>query len=351
MQEASWNRYCPVLREGSDERVTLSHGEGGRLMRQLITERIQPRLTNPILAALSDAATLPPTEGPLAITTDSFVVSPLFFPGGDIGTLAVYGTVNDLAVSGAKPQWLTLALIIEEGLPMPVLERVVESAARAAACAGVAFVAGDTKVVPRGAADGLFINTTGVGSFVFPAPPGPAALRPGDEVIVSGSVGRHGIAILNSREELGFGMQLDSDCGPLTRAAQRIQEQGTPLRSLRDATRGGVAAVMQEWAQAGHCTIAVDESAVPVEGTVRGACELLGLDPMHIACEGTMLIAVEAGAGARTVELLRALPETSEAAVIGTVHQRGIAPVVVHRLFGREQPLDEPLGAPLPRIC
>lgn len=342
---------CPVLSLPSDGRITLAHGEGGRLTRLLIQKRIVPLFENAFLSPLGDAAALPEVPGPIAFTTDSFVVSPLFFPGGDIGSLAVFGTVNDLAVSGARPLWLSLSLILEEGFPLDTLERVLQSAAAAAQRAEVTIVTGDTKVVPRGMADGLFVTTAGIGSLISPPPAGPAALRPGDELVVSGPIGRHGVAILAAREELDFSPQPVSDCGPLTAAVAALRRDSLPIRALRDATRGGVAAVLQEWAQHSGCTLSIDESKVPVSPQVRGVCELLGLDPLHMANEGTMLIAVEDGAGESTVAALRTLPDCQGAACIGKVMPRGIAPVTVSRALGREQPLDEPLGAPLPRIC
>ncbi len=349
---ASWQVNCPVSVTANADCVTLAHGEGGRLSRKLIQDRIIHSLKNEFLIAMNDAAHLPEIQGPLALTTDSFVVSPLFFPGGDIGSLSVFGTVNDLAVSGAKPLWITLSLIIEEGLPLVVLDRILESIACAAQETGVKIVAGDTKVVPRGAADGLFINTTGVGELIKPIPPGPQTLQEKDELIVSGPIGRHGIAILTVREELAMEPVPQSDCGSLIRPVKRLREElGDQIRCLRDATRGGVAAVMHEWAEACGLTLSLDERSIPVSPEVRGVCELLGLDPLHVANEGTMLIAVKQGAGAAAVEVLQSLAETAEPRLIGTVNPRGIAPVTVRRTLGPEQPLDDPLGSPLPRIC
>lgn len=349
---ADWNQFsCPIDQPRHAGTVALAHGEGGRLSRKLIEEHLLPVLGNKILSSLGDAAGLPPMTGPLAFTTDSYVVSPLFFPGGDIGTLAVYGTVNDLVVSGARPRWLSLAMILEEGLPLAILDRVLQSIAAAAKIAGVEIVTGDTKVVPRGAADKLFLNASGIGELIHPVPPGPTALRPGDELVVSGPIGRHGIAILACRENLGFEPAPQSDCAPLISVADRLREGQCPIKSMRDATRGGVAAVLHEWAAQVNVTLSIDEAAVPVSADVRGACELLGLDPLHVPNEGTMLIAVPEGWGMRTVSLLRTLPLTENASLIGRVVSRRIAPVIVQRVMGTEQPLDEPLGSPLPRIC
>lgn len=349
---AAWDQFaCPTGVPISDEQITLAHGEGGRLTRRLIEEHLLPALGNTVLASLGDAAALPAVAGPLAFTTDSFVVSPLFFPGGDIGSLAVYGTVNDLVVSGARPRWLSLSLIIEEGLPFSILTQVIQSIADAVKVAGVQVVTGDTKVVPRGAADKLFINTSGIGEFILPIPVGPSALQPGDDLIVTGPIGRHGIAILASRENLGFEPPPRSDCAPLTAVVELLRENQCPVRAMRDATRGGVAAVLHEWAAQARLTMSVDEHAIPVSDDVRGACELLGLDPLHVPNEGTMVLAVPDGWGSRTVEVLRTLAPASEASVIGKVVAQRIAPVIVRRILGTEQPLDEPLGSPLPRIC
>jgi hydrogenase expression/formation protein HypE len=263
----------------------------------------------------------------------------------------VFGTVNDLAVNGARPLWLTLSLILEEGLPSVLLRCILRSVAQAAERANVQVVAGDTKVVPRGAADGVFINTAGIGELIEPLPPGPAHLQVGHELIVSGPIGRHGIAVMAAREDLSVEPPR-SDAAPLLPAVERLRGAlGARVQAMRDATRGGVAAVLHEWAAACGHTLRVDEDRVPVSPEVRGACELLGLDPLHVANEGTMVVAVEAGAGDAAVSALRALPDAAGAALIGRVVARGVAAVTVRRLLGSEQPLDDPLGSPLPRIC
>jgi hydrogenase expression/formation protein HypE len=285
------------------------------------------------------------------MTTDSFVVSPLFFPGGDIGSLAVYGTVNDLAVAGAQPLWISLALILEEGLDMAVLERVLVSVAESAKSAGVLVVAGDTKVVPRGAADQIFINTTGVGEFVATPPAGPRAIEVGDELIVTGPIARHGIAVMAAREGLAFDPPPRSDSAPLVDAVVAIQQAAIPFRALRDATRGGVGAVLHEWAEASGTTLIIEERLVPVTPDVRGACELLGLDPIHVANEGTMVIAVPQGCAKRAIEILGEVRETAGSVCVGHAGPRGLAAVLVERIAGQKIPLDEPIGAPLPRIC
>jgi hydrogenase expression/formation protein HypE len=333
------------------DRVMLAHGEGGRLMRQLIHGRIMPAVDNQFLRMAGDAAVLPPLRGSIAMTTDSFVVSPLFFPGGDIGSLAVYGTVNDLAVAGAHPKWISLALILEEGLEMAVLERVVASVSSAAKRVGVLVVAGDTKVVPRGAADQLFINTTGIGEVMAPAPVGAHALEVGDELIVTGPLGRHGIAVMVAREQLDFDPSPTSDSAPLVAAVTELRRAGIPLRALRDATRGGLGAVLHEWAEASGLTLAMEDRLLPVTQEVRGVCELLGLDPIHVANEGAMVAAVQRGEADRALAVLHSVEETANAVRIGRVEPRSIAAVVIERGPNQRIPLDEPIGAPLPRIC
>jgi hydrogenase expression/formation protein HypE len=285
------------------------------------------------------------------MTTDSSVVSPLFFPGGDIGSLAVYGTVNDLAVTGAAPRWISLAFILEEGLEMAVLERVLASVAAAARRADVFVVTGDTKVVPRGTADKLFINTTGIGELVAAPPSGPRALEVGDELIVTGPIGRHGIAVMAAREGLDFDPPPESDSAPLAAAVAELRRAEVPVRAMRDATRGGLGAVLHEWAEASGRTLAIDERLLPVTPEVRGACELLGLDPIHVANEGTMVVAVPAGHVERAINVLRNVPETAKSVRFGRVEPQGLAAVVVARGAHQTIPLDEPVGAPLPRIC
>jgi hydrogenase expression/formation protein HypE len=341
---------CPVPTVGDGDRVTLGHGDGGRLTRRLIRERILPRLGNLYLLDLADAATLPRPAGSLAFTTDSYVVTPLFFPGGDIGSLAVNGTINDLAVSGARPLWLSLGLILEEGLPFATLDRVLQSVADAARAADVLVVTGDTKVVPRGAADGLFLTASGIGEQVD-ALPGPRALEPGDEIFVSGPIGRHGVAVLAAREGLAFDPAPESDTAPLFEAVSALRAAGVPVRAMRDATRGGLAAVLHEWAEASGRTLAIVEGRLPVTPEVRGVCELLGLDPVYIACEGVMAVAVPAAFGHKALEVLQKVPQAAQASRIGAVRTKTITPVLISRGLGREQPLDEPVAAALPRIC
>lgn len=346
-----WESSCPVPSLGDGAVITLSHGEGGLLSRRLIHDHIAAALQCQSLDTGLDAALLPKSDSRLAMTTDSFVVSPLFFPGGDIGSLAIYGTANDLSVAGAKPRWLSLSLILEEGLELAVLDRVLASVATAAQRAGVSIVTGDTKVVPRGAVDRIFINTCGVGELLDPPPPGPASLQVGDYLLVNGPIACHGIAVLEAREELGFNPAPTSDCAPLWPLVEAFHRADVHPRAMRDATRGGVAAVLQEWASTSGRSLVIDEAALPVLPNIRGACELLGLDPLHIANEGTLVAAIPADQVDRAIEALRPLPTCSQAAVIGRVEATSSMPVAVRRSLGRLRPLDEPLGAPLPRIC
>jgi hydrogenase expression/formation protein HypE len=319
-------------------------------MRGLIRDTIAPILGLP--SELGDAANLGPVDGNVVVTTDSYVVSPLFFPGGDIGTLAVFGTINDLVVSGAKPLRLTLSLILEEGLPLSVLKEILQQIAVAARQCGVTVVTGDTKVVPSGAADGIFINTCGIGVMRADAPVGPSSIRPGDQLVVSGPIGCHGIAVLTARESLGFSPEPCSDCAPLIEPVFALQTRlGASLRAMRDATRGGIAAVLHEWSDSSRTTMSLREDLIPVTPPVRGICELLGLDPLYIANEGTFVAAVAPGWEDVAIETLQRFPMTRGARVIGTVTTLGASPVVIEGILGSKRSVDEPAGAPLPRIC
>jgi len=352
MSPPAWSLNCPIPIDAGADRVTLAHGEGARLSRQLLAEHILPRLSRGAPVDWRDAAHVTSGGVRLALTTDSFVVTPLFFPGGDIGSLAVHGTVNDLAVSGARPQWLTLSLILEEGLPLAVLDAVLDSVARAAADCSVSIVAGDTKVVPSGAADGLFLTTTGIGELIDPVPAGPQSIRPGDVILVSGPIGRHGVAVLCVREEFGFDPPPQTDSAPLLRAVELLRySAGDEVRAIRDATRGGVSAVLHEWSAAGDVSFLLDESQIPVTEDVRGACEVLGLDPLHIACEGTLVAAVSEAAAEAALGALRADSRFANAAIIGRSIGRRLTPVALRMPFGGDRPLDEPAGSLLPRIC
>lgn len=341
---------CPLPSGEHHQLITLAHGEGGKLMRRLLRERVLPTLGLGVSDA-GDAARLPNLSGALAMTTDGFVVSPLFFPGGDIGKLAVYGTANDLAVSGARPRWLSLGMIIEEGLPQATLQAVLDSLAEAARTAEVHLLTGDTKVVPRGAADQLFLTTTGIGECLSDAALGPNTLQPGDVLIASGSLGRHGVAVMAAREQLGFLPPPTSDCAPLFPAVAALFAHQVQPRAMRDATRGGAAAVLHEWAESSNLTLRIDEARLPISPDVAGVCELLGLDPLHVAGEGVMILAIPPDQADQAIQALQGTAVAKRATPIGEVIHRSLSPVLIRRGLKREQPLDEPLGAPLPRIC
>jgi hydrogenase expression/formation protein HypE len=331
----------------TDERITLAHGNGGRFMRALIEEVFAARLADPALDVQADAVHIAPPAGDLFITTDGFTVQPLEFPGGNIGSLAVHGTVNDLAVSGATPLYLTLNAFIEEGLERSVLERVVEGIARAAHEAGVSVVAGDTKVVPRGQGSGLYLATTGVGVRTPGLALGLDRVRPGDAMLVSGPVGDHGTAVMLAREQFGLRGDLASDAAsvlPLTHALL-----GLPgLRFMRDPTRGGLATVCHEIAHAAQATVRLLDAAIPVRPPVRAVCEMLGYDPFYLACEGRV-VAVVAPDDAQTA-LAAWREHAPEAAIIGQI-ENGTAQVVLETALGGERVLDELEDDPLPRIC
>lgn len=332
--------------------ITLAHGDGAGLTRRLIRDDILAALGNDFLRPLADAAVLPPVAGELAFTTDSYVVTPLFFPGGDIGRLAVCGTVNDLAVCGADPLYLSLGLVIEEGFPRADLRRVLAGVADAARECGVHVVTGDTKVVPRGAADRLFLNTAGVGRRRPGVELGADRVRPGDRVLVTGTVGDHGLAVLNAREQFLEPDALRSDAAPLhTLAAALIAAGGGGVRFLRDATRGGVAAVLHELTDGRPVGARVDEPAVPVSAAVGGACELLGLDPLFVANEGKLVAVVAPEAVDAVLAAARTHPLGGNAAVIGELTPDHPGRVTVRGAFGQTRLLVEPAGCPLPRIC
>ena len=335
------------------ERVLLAHGGGGRLTQELIRELFAPAFANPALAPLSDSAlpgALPP--GRLAFTTDAFVVDPPVFPGGDLGYLAVCGTVNDLAVAGATPLWLSFAVILEEGLPLGRLRAFVEGAARAAAQAGVQVVAGDTKVVPKGKADGAFIVTAGVGVVPPGVDLGDHRITPGDAVLVSGPIGEHGATVMAARHQMACA-GLRSDCAPLGSLAAALRDGGVELHAMHDPTRGGVATTCHEAASRAGVRIVVDQESVPVEPQVAAVCELLGLDPLYVACEGRLLAWVPAGEAEAALAILRGHAHGPRAAVIGRVESRSSeqAPVVLQTPFGTTRVLDLLAGAELPRIC
>ena len=329
-----------------DDIITLDYGSGGKKTAALIDEIIVPELGNAALNSLGDGAVL---EGGLAFSTDSFVVSPLFFPGGDIGKLSVCGTVNDLAMCGAEPKYLSLALIIEEGLPAENLRRVVASIKSAAEAAGVQIVTGDTKVVERGRGDGLYINTAGIGLVKYPGL-GPDKMRPGDAVLLSGTAGDHGAAVMLARDGLMEG-EIRSDCAALNGLAFALLGSGAQVRVLRDPTRGGVATTLCEFAESAKLGIELDEAAIPVRRDVSAACALLGLDPLYCANEGKMLAVVAPEDAQAALAALRSRPEGENAAIIGRVTVERPGRVALRTAAGGARLLQKLAGAQLPRIC
>lgn len=331
--------------------VLLGHGGGGRLMSDLIREVFLPHLGSAELERADDSAILPFSGERLAFTTDAFVVDPIFFPGGDIGRLAVCGTVNDLAAGGAVPRHLSAAFVLEEGLPLAALRRIAASMAATAREAGVQIVAGDTKVVPHGKADKLFITTSGVGMVPEGISVSGHHARPGDVILCSGALGDHGMAIMVAREGLGFAGKIESDAAPLNGLAATLHGLGPALRSLRDPTRGGAAAALNEIAAQSGVAIEIDEDAVPVHPPVRVACELLGIDPLYVANEGKLLAIVAPEAADAALAAWRAHPLGAEAVRLGQVLEGPAGRVQVRTAFGTSRLLDRPLGEQLPRIC
>ena len=334
-----------------EERVTLAHGSGGKATHTLIEAIFLDAFRNPLLEQLEDAATFSVEGARLALTTDSFVVSPLFFPGGDIGDLAVNGTVNDLAVAGAQPLYLTAGFILEEGFPIADLTRIVESMSLASSAAGVPIVTGDTKVVERGKADGCYINTAGVGIRRYTHELGAANARPGDAVLVSGPIGDHGITVMLARGELEIDADLVSDTAPVHGLVADLLTAVPGVRAMRDATRGGVATILNEVAKASGVSVVVHEKAIPVRDEVRGAAELLGIDPLYVACESRIVVIVDGEQAQDALSTLRAHPLGAEAAIIGHIGEDPPGLVLLTTTFGGTRIVDLLVGDPLPRIC
>lgn len=338
-----------------DEHITLSHGSGGKATHNLIEGIFAPAFSNPLLDPMDDAAILATGEAAeqrLAFTTDTYVVSPLFFPGGDIGKLAVHGTINDLAVAGAHPRYLSAGFILEEGFAMDDLRRIVASMAEAAKEAGVAIVTGDTKVVQRGKADGVFINTAGVGVVQTTWPVGQVYAQPGDRILLSGPVGNHGIAIMLAREELDLETDVQSDTAPLhTLIAEVLAAAGEGVHCLKDPTRGGIATSLNEIALSSEAGIALDERLIPIDTGVRGACEILGLDPLTIANEGKLLAIVAPEVAEAALAAMQGHPLGRQAAIIGVVRAEPKGMVFLQTELGGSRVLDMLVGDPLPRIC
>lgn len=341
---------CPAPLPARDM-VLLGHGSGGRLTAALIREIFLPAFRNPALERLDDQAIVNINGLRLAMTTDSFVVKPLFFPGGDIGSLAVHGTVNDLAMGGAQPLYLSAAFILEEGLPMETLRRVVDSLHRAAADAGIEVVTGDTKVVEKGKGDGLFINTTGIGVVPDGVSLSSDQARPGDAVLLSGLIGDHGIAILAQREGLEFESEIRSDSAPLHLLVAALLEATPAVRCMRDPTRGGLSSTLNEIAARSGVGMELDERTIPVSEAVRGACELLGLDPLYVANEGKLVAIVAPEAAEKALAALRSHPLGREAQIIGRVTESHAGLVVLRTALGTTRIVDVLSGDQLPRIC
>lgn len=337
---------CPVPVTPNDI-IQMAHGSGGTVMHRLLESVFMPAFSDPAFTEQHDGASLSVGGARLAYTTDSFVVRPLFFPGGDIGTLAVNGTVNDLAMCGARPLYLSAGFILEEGLPLDTLKRVVESMRVAAAAAGVAIVTGDTKVVDKGRCDGLYINTSGIGVIEHNLHIVPSSVCVGDTLILSGDIGRHGMAVMAVREGLGFESEIVSDCAPLAAPVLSLIEAGIRVHCLRDLTRGGLATTLVEIARSARLRLLIDEAAIPVSENVRGACEILGLDPLYVANEGRFVAFVAPADTASTLELLG--PGSCSIGSVTTADDRGI--LTLRSTIGAVRILDMLSGEQLPRIC
>ncbi len=333
-----------------DEKILLAHGSGGRLSHDLVEKGIVPAFDNPLLSKLDDSAVFE-VKGRLAFTTDSYIVTPIFFPGGDIGRLAVCGTVNDLAMSGAVPLYLSVSFIIEEGLPLSDLGRIVASIHEAAEEAGVKVVTGDTKVVNKGSADKIFINTSGVGVVPEGVNISGSNARPGDKLILSGPIGDHGIAVMSEREGLNFSTLIKSDCAPLNRLVAEMLKASTEIHALRDPTRGGLATTLNEFAAQSRVGILIHEDMIPVRDEVRAACEMLGFDPLHVANEGRLVAAVAPDDAERVLEAMRQNKYGSEASIIGEVRKEHPGRVIMRTRLGASRIVDMLVGELLPRIC
>jgi hydrogenase expression/formation protein HypE len=343
------NRVSNVY-PGTD-RILLAHGSGGELSHELVTSLFVKAFHNPFLDPLDDGAILEVARERLAFTTDSYVVTPIFFPGGDIGRLAVCGTVNDLSMSGARPLFLSAGFIIEEGFPLSSLQTIVASMQKTAGEAAVKIVTGDTKVVNRGGADGIFINTAGIGLIPGGVEISGSLARTGDRVLLSGSIGDHGVAILSSREGLQFSTTLQSDCAPLNGLVADMLEVSKEIRCLRDPTRGGLSSTLNELARQSGVGIWVEEDRIPVKEEVQGACELLGFDPLILANEGKLVAIVAADAAERILRRMRAHPQGRDAAIIGEVREEPKGKVILRTRIGSARIMDMMVGEPLPRIC
>lgn len=346
----NFTMQCPMPLT-SREQIVLAHGGGGRMMHELLERCIVPAFRNPLLEARHDGAVFNVAGARLAFTTDSYVVHPLFFPGGDIGTLAVNGTVNDLAMCGARPLYLSAAMILEEGLPIASLERVVVSMKRAAQEARVEIVTGDTKVVDKGKGDGLFVNTAGVGVVEHDVTIAPVSVRAGDAVLLSGDVGRHGIAIMAVREGLEFESSIESDCAPVAAPVLDLLESGIDVHCLRDLTRGGLATTLLEIAETARLHVEIEEEKIAVQENVTGACEILGFDPLYLANEGRFIAIVPEAQAERALDIMRRHQVSSNAALIGHISESPASCATLLSRIGTKRVLDMLSGEQLPRIC
>ncbi len=342
--------HCPIPIEQYPN-ILLAHGGGGKLTQQLIEKLFLPLFANPMLESRHDGALLNLEGSRVAFTTDSYVVKPLFFPGGDIGTLAINGTVNDLAMCGARPLYLSAGFILEEGLPMATLLRVTESMQQAAQAAGVQLVTGDTKVVDRGKGDAIFINTAGIGLLQSDVSIGPANVGPDDVLLISGDIGRHGIAIMAAREGLEFESAIESDCAPLADLVMSLLNAAIEIHCMRDLTRGGLASALVEIAEAAGRHIRIEDQSIPVREDVRGACEILGFDPIYVANEGRFVCFVAPASAERALKLMRSHPLGAGSGVIGRVAQGTPGLVTMKSRIGATRIVDMITGEQLPRIC
>lgn len=349
-ESVDFGSSCPIPQSHYAE-ILLAHGGGGRLMHQLIERTIVPVFRNPVLEVRHDSAVLDVDGARLAFTTDGYVVRPLFFPGGDIGSLAVNGTVNDLAMCGARPLYLSAGFVLEEGFPVERLQRILESMKRAADAAGVQIVTGDTKVVDRGKGDGIFITTAGVGRIDHALAIAPTSVRPGDAVLLSGDIGRHGMAIMAVREGLEFETTIESDCAPLAGLVAELISGGIEVHCLRDLTRGGLASALIEIAEAAGVQVHIREAAVPVGEEVRGACEMLGFDPLYVANEGRLVCFAPEADAKRALTILQSHPLGKEASIIGAVTHTAPGLVTLESRIGATRIVDMLSGEQLPRIC
>lgn len=333
------------------DKIMLDHGGGGQLMNELIMNKFVPKLRNSYLERLEDGAVFDIGNIKLCFSTDSYVVSPIFFPGGDIGSLSVHGTVNDIAVCGGIPLFLSAGFILEEGFSMNDLDKIIASMALAAANAGVQIVTGDTKVVARGAADGIFINVSGVGVIKYNGVISPRSVTPGDKVIISGTIGDHGAAILCKREDLGFKSEILSDSAPLNSLVQSILCASPNIHCMRDVTRGGLGAIMCEISNQSQCQITLEERHIPVTEEVRGVCEILGVDPLFLANEGKMVVLCPPEDTAAVMEVMAEHKYGKSAAIIGEVGEKGRGRLLLNTVIGGTREIDLPTGELVPRIC